>query len=428
MIFIELNEFNVELLEIASGKYDLPNIKKILKYNITKTITDDVYNSGYLEPWVQWVSIHTGLPSSKHKIQNLGDIPKLEDKQLWEKLSDSGISTGVWGVMNGSRGKASYCNYFVPDPWNFSEKAYPDELNDLLSLPRYISKNYLSYSKYHSICLLLKLISRVVKSMGVVPFVKSFRILFKGLLKFKFKHFVFISWFEYLSVLVFASYHKKKPSDLSIVFINTLAHLQHHYWVGGKDSVSKEIFFGLAVIDEMLSILISLVPKEESVLVANGLSQKNTNNDPPWVLYRPKDPLGFIKAVGVNVKSIEPLMTHDAHLIFSCEKDCASAFNILVEAKIKNKKFFFVQKDKNNKLKLFYRIDYTGLINDDEYLTVNKEKLKFYHFFKAIVVRTGKHIPNGVLLSRNLKVEDKIYNHDISKVIIQHLEKKNTIS
>ncbi|MBE9488791.1 MAG: hypothetical protein IMY67_00735 [Bacteroidetes bacterium] len=423
MIFIELNEFNFELLEIASEKYNLPNIKKILKYNKTKTITDDVYNSGYLEPWVQWVSIHTGLSSTKHQIQNLGDIPKLEVKQLWEKLSDSGISTGIWGVMNGSRGNASYCNYFVPDPWSFSEKAYPDELNDLLSLPRYISKNYLSYSKYHSICLFRKLISRVVKSIGVVPFVKSFRILLKGLFKFKFKHFVFISWFEYLSVSVFTTYHKKKPSELSIIFINTLAHLQHHYWVGGKDSVSEEILFGLTVIDEMLSILISLEPKEESVLVANGLSQKNTNKDPPWILYRPKNPLGFIKAAGLNVERIEPLMTHDAHLFFCCKEDCVSAHNILSGARVKNKKLFFVQMDDDDKLKLFYRIDYTDLISDDECLTINNLKLKFYHYFKAIVVRTGKHIPEGVLLSCNLKVEDEIYNHEISKVIIQHLER-----
>lgn len=428
MIFIELNEFNFELLEIASEKYNLPNIKKILKYNKTKTITDDVYNSGYLEPWVQWVSIHTGLSSTKHHIQNLGDIPKLEVKQLWEKLSDTGVSTAVWGVMNGSRRNANCCNYFLPDPWSFSEKAYPDELNDLLSLPRYISKNYLSYSKYHLISLFLKLIYRVVKSIGFVPFVKSFRMLLKGLLKFKLKHFVFISWFEYLSVLVFTSYHKKKPSELSIIFINTLAHLQHHYWVGGKDSVSKELLFGLTVIDEMLSILISLEPKKESVLVANGLSQKNTNNEPPWILYRPKDPLAFINAAGINVKSIEPLMTHDAHLFFSCEEDCVFACNVLSGVRVKNKTFFFVQADKNNKLKLFYRIDYTDLISDNEYLTINNVKLKFYHYFKAIVVRTGKHIPDGVLLSRNFKVEDEIYNHDISTVIIQHLEKKNAIS
>ena len=31
-----------------------------------------------LDPWVQWVSIHTGKPSSEHKILELGKVSELK--------------------------------------------------------------------------------------------------------------------------------------------------------------------------------------------------------------------------------------------------------------------------------------------------------------------------------------------------------------
>lgn len=66
LLLLELNEVNEELLASAARELGLANLQHILGLARTETFTKDTYESNYLEPWVQWVSIHTGLPSSCH--------------------------------------------------------------------------------------------------------------------------------------------------------------------------------------------------------------------------------------------------------------------------------------------------------------------------------------------------------------------------
>ena len=68
LFLLELNEFNINILKYYSKKYNLTNIQKILKFNKTNTYTNDRYigdnnQFGYLDPWSQWVSIHTQTPA-----------------------------------------------------------------------------------------------------------------------------------------------------------------------------------------------------------------------------------------------------------------------------------------------------------------------------------------------------------------------------
>mgnify|MGYP001375561900 FL=1 len=89
LLVLELNEFNHKILSNYSKKFNFRYIKKILNFHHSKTTTKDTYlgdnnQYGYLDPWSQWVSIHTLTNSKKHKIKNLGDIPELKIKQIWE--------------------------------------------------------------------------------------------------------------------------------------------------------------------------------------------------------------------------------------------------------------------------------------------------------------------------------------------------------
>jgi hypothetical protein len=67
ILAVELNEFTVDLLVKAIKTIDLPAISRLLKFKKYKYVSEDKFESyegGCLEPWVQWVSIHTGIPSS----------------------------------------------------------------------------------------------------------------------------------------------------------------------------------------------------------------------------------------------------------------------------------------------------------------------------------------------------------------------------
>ena len=146
LLIIELNEFNEDLLFRGANTHKLKNILKLLDFKSSQTISMDEIEHHGLDPWVQWVSIHTGVPHKEHKITHLADISRLAFPQIWEKIGDLGLSSGIWGAMNASLNKAKGCCFFLPDPWTFSEKAIPEKLNNFLALPRFYSKNYLSIS------------------------------------------------------------------------------------------------------------------------------------------------------------------------------------------------------------------------------------------------------------------------------------------
>ena len=75
MLVIELNEFNRDLIDSVARRLGLRHLRTILDWQYTRTWTEDQYDSGFLEPWAQWVSVHTGVPTSDHSVKNLGDVP-----------------------------------------------------------------------------------------------------------------------------------------------------------------------------------------------------------------------------------------------------------------------------------------------------------------------------------------------------------------
>ena len=99
MLLIELNEFNGDLLRSIAKAHQLKHLKEALSWNRAGTWTSDEYETGFLEPWVQWVSVHTGVPSSQHGVKNLGDVPNLAEDQIWERWSRRRLSSIVVLVL-----------------------------------------------------------------------------------------------------------------------------------------------------------------------------------------------------------------------------------------------------------------------------------------------------------------------------------------
>ena len=74
LIFIELNEINFDLVKKYSLNYTFKVFNEDFFKKLKKTKSEDEYN--LLEPWIQWVSIHTGLTAREHKIYRLGDFDR----------------------------------------------------------------------------------------------------------------------------------------------------------------------------------------------------------------------------------------------------------------------------------------------------------------------------------------------------------------
>lgn len=426
LTFVALNEFNAQLLRDVAQQWNFVHLQKLLRWEHTVATIDDTYESDYLEPWVQWVSLHTGKNSKIHNVKHLGDLPPSKDRQIWETLSDHGVSSGIWSAMNAGKRDAKHCKFFVPDPWTFSEGAEPKELHRSLLLGRYMAKNYLKPSYVKVLGYLALFVWPVLCRPKILW--KLFRqssMLLKGFLNSGIKAYWAYTFAEYAQALLFLDYKKTTRSQFSMVFLNAVAHVQHYYWNSKlplKDNY--ELYFAYYFMDQIFGEIFAEIPSDEEVWVCNGLTQRNTNADEPWVLYKLIRPDLFFTSLGLHVDRVEPLMSYDGHIFFKSEAECVRGQSILENVFVNGRPLFLVEKYLHSGTPhLFYRVQYYDELESSAEIVSDQQRMSFFEHLKKITVRTGKHVQKADLFrSRpypNLPTE-KLKNEQVHDLILRY--------
>jgi hypothetical protein len=417
----ELNEFNDSLLRkmCSTGKY--PSLQKLIELKPIKTFTEDTYESDYLEPWVQWVSVHTGQPSKEHKIKHLGDISALKFEQMWEMASKNGIQSGVWGVLNGSRGTSTRSLFFVPDPWTFSEQAHPPELNGLVDFPRYVARNRTKFEPLKALRLATRMMSLFVRPHYLFEMLLHFPKVLLHMARNPKDPYIYFTLTEYLSGLLFLSYRAKYNPELSILFVNTLAHIQHYFWNNDNPTENHRFQYGFYFMDRLAERIFQSLQPGEVILCLNALSQKNTNSERPWVSYRPKEYMEFWEILGFQPRSVEALMSYDAIVFFDSADVAHAAMKKILSMTTNGQRLFLVENYPEDPTKLFCRLDYFDPVSELTTFEVNGKSYNFMEYFSKIATRTGKHIPFGIAYTSDFNAPDKLANHEICDWILTKL-------
>ena len=115
MILLEFNELSPSLMETFIEQGYLPNFKRLRDQSQVFT-TDAEEVAPNLDPWIQWVTVHSGLSFDQHGIHHLGDGHKLAVKSLWDMIAARGKTVWVCGSMNIKYDKPLR-GAVVPDPW-----------------------------------------------------------------------------------------------------------------------------------------------------------------------------------------------------------------------------------------------------------------------------------------------------------------------
>jgi len=115
LIFLELNEVNFAFIKGYVARGELPAFSRFLDaHGFTRTTSVQRYEE--LEPWIQWVTAHTGKSFADHGVFRLGDIVGHDHEQIWERLQGMGLSVGAVSPMN-AKLRMQDPAFFVPDPW-----------------------------------------------------------------------------------------------------------------------------------------------------------------------------------------------------------------------------------------------------------------------------------------------------------------------
>lgn len=417
MLIIELNEFNPDLLKAAAERFNLSGLKKILGFKHARTWACEQEERYGLDPWVQWVSIHTGRPASEHQIRHLADADKLILPQVWEQLAADGIRYGVWGCMNAKYRPNTNCDFFFPDPWTFTEPAYPDKLNQFLSLPRYYAKNYLDIKP---VALLMSLGQTSLYLLGSLP--ALFRVsgvICKSLFTTRLSTAFLFAYFDLVNAALFSAIRKRDRTEFCLIFLNSMAHYQHHVWPEDNRLTGRDRRF-FEVINKVLEVLVSSRIDDEPVVVMNSFSQKNTASM-GQTLYRQINPQIFFEKLQLPEFRLEQLMTNDSQLLFNSESDRKLAVDILESVVVDGKKAFQVDIHADNETSLFCQFIIWDSIPEDANITFSQgQTLEFFRYFEAVTRRTGSHVQEGDIFYTAMAMPDEMHNYEFSSVVLQH--------
>jgi hypothetical protein len=410
LLVIELNEFNPEFLAHMAEKMNLLHVRKMLSMRRAETITADLVEHQGLDPWVQWVGVHCGKPTSGHGIRRLGATRTQAFPQIWHVVAQRGYTWGVWGAMNAPRGALLGCKFFMPDPWSFDEEAHPARLNDLLALPRYTATNYLEMDRKRALLSALRSV-RFFAPLSHWPLMANFAAqTARALVSTGPNVHTFSTLLDYLSTLCFLRLRRKTDPDFSLIFLNHIAHLQHQFWAVG-DEQHPEMVLGLRMTDAMLGLLLGERSQGGGLVVMNGLKQENVASR-GFHIYRQINPEAALSAIGVEYGRVEQCMTNDSHILFTSVHDADVAQVRLERCRLSDgHPAFFVERESS--LQVFYQIAFEHQVAPSTQLICCDRAVRFYDLFQLICERTGAHVPQGDVFYDGLSIPERLSNYEM---------------
>ena len=403
---IELNEINFDIASsyIEKGKI-LPNFKRLIESNLLITRAEDQQEN--LEPWIQWVSVHTGLTFAQHGVFRLGDIVNYDGAQLFEEIEKRGYKVGSMCAMNADN-RLNNPAFFIPDPWTPTK---PDNSLSSKRLTRAmvqsVNDNATGKLSFQSIIdfglATLKLIS-LRYFPGLLS--KAF-----GGMTSRWRRALFL---DILLFYCFESLVRRRKPDFAVLFLNAGAHIQHHY-IHSSSVVPDGIYTNPTwhvptgadpILDayQQYDRLLGKLPswKNCSFIIATGLSQRPFEN--PIFFYRLKNHSEFLDCMGLPYHTVEPRMARDFLINFLNDEDRDLFARALGALRIEGVPVFG-HIDARRK-SLFITLDYPHPIDRKKSMDPNDYLPSDYNFADAVVFVTTK---NGVHQGKGfLAIDDKL--------------------
>jgi hypothetical protein len=441
VILIEYNELCPPLLDRWMAAGYLPNFKKLYDRSSVFTTEADETGETVLEPWIQWYSIHTGLPYREHHVFHLTDGAQACHPDIWRILHERGKQVWNCGSMN-CRGFAFPGSAFLPDPWSTTEQAYPPEIE---KARRFISYNVQQHTNHESQpnWRIAAEFAGFMASHGLRP-TTAIAILQQLASEFRGKRSV--GWrrttlLDKMQFDLFRYYYLRLLPDFSTFFVNSTAHLQHAYWRHMEpelfpirpssdeiDRYGNAIFYGYQEMDWLLGQFFALVGDEAQVVLATGFSQQAWPYDDDvsrggTCYYRPKDLRSFLGTLGIAPQKVLPMMVPRHMLHFEDGAQVEAALEKLVALRCDGREVIGITPSEPRTITFANKIRYQ--VPDGSRVDLNDgsgRSFDFYElFYKVDEIRSTEHHPDGYLwidTGKHERLSQKVSIMDILPTIL----------
>lgn len=393
LLIIQANEINFDLVKLYSEKFNLSNFKHILKnYNYIETSSENDYEN--LEPWIQWVSFYTGKSYQEHKVFFLNEL-KDDVDTIFKKFDEKfNARQCLMFPMNLKNNLKNDKNIFIPDPWTDTIIQCDKDLVKFYNIIKKIILNNKNINlKISEVFYLTYFIFFNSSSQFKIFFLKN---IFNLLKKNYFKPILFDN-------LIADLFYQKIISDnydVSSIFLNAGAHIQHHYMFNScfvKNKINPNWYLDekfdpvkdyLVEYDKILGKFLNL--NNYNILITTGLSQSLI--DKPIFYYNLKNPKSFFSKINIYPKNIIKRMSRDYTLEFNDTNIMNDSLKILNNLKI-NESNIFLSKIEGKKI--FLELIYSGEIDNDTQIVFNNVKIKIKDDFIFLAIKNTIHNQKG---------------------------------
>jgi hypothetical protein len=428
VILIEFNELSPSLMARFIDEGRLPNFKR-LRQESEVYVTDAEERAPFLEPWIQWITVHSGKTYREHGIFNLSDGHRLQEKCLWDVLSDEGFKVWVCGSMN-VRYDRPINGLVLPDPWATEIGPSDRELRPYFDFVRSHVLEYtndsarLGVAKYAAFA---SFMARRGLSLETVRDIAEQLWNERRHGQGRWKRAVIL---DKLQFDVFRWYYKKMRPSFSTFFLNSTAHFQHLYWRNmdpqsfqvkpttvEQAQYESAIRFGYEEMDRLIGRFYELSSPNTTLVFCTALSQQpflKYEADGGKIYYRPRDCDSFVRLAGVT-KHVEviPVMSQNFHVRFKTDEDAAEGVRLLSRLSVGDRPLLIVHQH-GNSIHAGCGI-YASLPKD---ATIVRDEASppvpfFEHFYRIEGMKSGMHHPDGLLwvrrpATRHRVVEEKL--------------------
>jgi hypothetical protein len=432
LILLEFNELCPTFLDRYMADGSLPNFRRLYERS-TVCVTDAEESPPNLEPWIQWPTVHFGVPFSEHHIFHLGDGRRYEREGIAKILSDAGVRVGVCGSMNVNYGRLN--GYMIPDPWDREGEAFPDFLRpfchtvasqvqnssqpdagsktDLLKFGWFLIRHGLTLGTVRTV---LKHLWQEHRDPGV-----------------RWRRASLLDLIQYDVAL---SLNRKMGIQFATFFCNSTAHYQHYFWRNMEPerfaepppstdhpSLRDAVPYGYRAMDRLIGRFLDDY-SDWVIVLCTALSQQ------PWVdtnkcTYRPtrfEDVLEFV-GVATGQVSVKPVMAEEFVIDCPSEQLAVETERRLLSLIINGKALMRVERT-NASLFVGCAIFTLTSLEADVVRQSDHATRRFGDLFHIVHgLRSGRHHADGVFWIGNgtqRVVQEKLPLTGVAPIILRH--------